>query len=62
VPDSAREEWPRGGDKMYTFLTCHGCHRRAYGSTDAIRRRPPGYLRLSPRGRAGTRCATWRTA
>jgi len=37
VPDSAREEWPRGGDKMYTLLTCHGCNRRVYGSTDAIR-------------------------
>jgi hypothetical protein len=37
VPDSAREEWPRGGDKMFTYLTCPGCDRRVYGSTDAIR-------------------------
>jgi hypothetical protein len=36
VPDRAREEWPRGGDKMFTYLTCHGCDRRVYGSTDAI--------------------------
>ena len=39
VPDSAREEWPRGGDKMYTLLTCPGCNRRVYGSTDAIQER-----------------------
>ncbi len=39
VPDKAREEWPRGGDKMYTHLTCHGCNRRVYGSTDAIQER-----------------------
>jgi hypothetical protein len=39
VPDGAREEWPRGGDKMYTLLTCHGCNRRVYGSTDAIQER-----------------------
>jgi hypothetical protein len=39
VPDRAREEWPRGGDKMYTHLTCNGCNRRVYGSTDAIRER-----------------------
>jgi hypothetical protein len=39
VPDRAREEWPRGGDKMYTLLTCHSCNRRVYGSTDAIRER-----------------------
>lgn len=39
VPYRAREEWPRGGDKMYTFLTCHGCNRRVYGSTDAIHER-----------------------
>jgi hypothetical protein len=37
VPDRGREEWPRGGDNMYTFLTCQGCNRRVYGSTDAIR-------------------------
>jgi hypothetical protein len=37
VPDRAREEWPRGGDKMFTYLTCPGCDRRVYGSTDAIR-------------------------
>jgi hypothetical protein len=36
VPGRTHEEWPRGGDKMYTFLTCHGCNRRVYGSTDAI--------------------------
>ena len=36
LPDTAREEWPRGGDKMYTYLTCHGCNRRIYGSTEAI--------------------------
>jgi ABC-type xylose transport system substrate-binding protein len=36
VPDRAREEWPRGGDKMYTLLTCPGCNRRVYGATDAI--------------------------
>jgi hypothetical protein len=63
VPDRAREEWPRGGDKMYTLLTCHGCNRRVYGSTDAIQETATlGCLRLSPRGRADTRCATWRTA
>ena len=39
LPDGAREEWPRGGDKMYTLLTCHGCNRRVYGSTEAIRER-----------------------
>ena len=39
VPDRAREEWPRGGDKMFTLLTCHGCNRRVYGSTDAIQER-----------------------
>jgi hypothetical protein len=39
VPDREREEWPRGGDKMYTLLTCHGCNRRVYGSTDAIQER-----------------------
>ena len=39
VPDREREEWPRGGDKMYTFLTCPGCNRRVYGSTDAIQER-----------------------
>ena len=37
VAGTEREEWPRGGDKMYTHLTCHGCNRRVYGSTDAIR-------------------------
>ena len=39
VPDRAREEWPRGGDKMYTHLTCHSCNRRVYGPTDAIQER-----------------------
>jgi hypothetical protein len=39
VPDSTREEWPRGGDKMFTYLTCPGCDRRVYGSTDSIRER-----------------------
>jgi hypothetical protein len=39
VADSAHEEWPRGGDKMFTYLTCPGCDRRVYGSTDAIRER-----------------------
>jgi hypothetical protein len=39
VPDREREEWPRGGDKMYTHLTCHACDRRVYGSTDAIQER-----------------------
>jgi hypothetical protein len=39
LPDKAREEWPRVGDKMYTHLTCPGCNRRVYGSTDAIRER-----------------------
>jgi hypothetical protein len=39
VPDRGREEWPRGGDKMFTYLTCPGCDRRVYGSTDAIRER-----------------------
>ena len=28
LPDGAREEWPRGGDSMYTHLTCPGCNRR----------------------------------
>jgi hypothetical protein len=36
LPDTAREEWPRGGDKLYTHLTCHSCNRRIYGSTEAI--------------------------
>ena len=36
-PDTEREEWPRGGDKMYTHLTCPGCNRRIYGSTEAIK-------------------------
>ena len=39
LPDTACEEWPRGGDKMFTYLTCPGCNRRVYGSTDAIRER-----------------------
>ena len=39
VPDRAPEEWPRGGDTMYTHLTCPGCNRRVYGSTDTIRER-----------------------
>jgi hypothetical protein len=39
VADTAREEWPRGGDTMFTYVTCPGCHRRVYGSTDAIRER-----------------------
>jgi hypothetical protein len=39
VPDKAPEEWPRGGDTMFTYLTCPGCDRRVYGSTDAIRER-----------------------
>ena len=39
VPDRAREEWPRGGDRVYTLLFCHGCDRRVYGSTDAIQER-----------------------
>jgi hypothetical protein len=39
VPDGAREGWPRGGDSMYTYLTCPGCHRRVYGSTEAIQER-----------------------
>jgi hypothetical protein len=39
IADTAREEWPRGGDKMFTYLTCPGCDRRVYGSTDAIRER-----------------------
>jgi hypothetical protein len=39
VADSTREEWPRGGDKMFTYLTCPGCDRRVYGSTDSIRER-----------------------
>jgi hypothetical protein len=39
VADTAREEWPRGGDTMFTHLTCPGCDRRVYGSTDAIRER-----------------------
>ena len=30
-PDTEREEWPRGGDKLYTHLTCPGCNRRIYG-------------------------------
>ena len=36
LPDREREEWPRGGDKLYTHLTCPGCNRRIYGSTEAI--------------------------
>jgi hypothetical protein len=39
VPNRAREEWPRGGDNVYTLLFCRGCDRRVYGSTDAIRER-----------------------
>jgi hypothetical protein len=39
VPDRAREEWPRGGDRVYTLLFCRGCDRRVYGSTDAIQER-----------------------
>lgn len=37
VPDSALEEWPRERENMFTYLTCPGCRRRVYGSTDAIR-------------------------
>ncbi len=36
LPDTAREEWPRGGDTLYTHLICPGCKRRIYGSTAAI--------------------------
>ena len=36
LPGMAREVWPRGGDTMYTYLTCHGCNRRIYGSTEAM--------------------------
>jgi hypothetical protein len=39
LPDGAHEEWPRGGDRMYTYLTCPGCSRRIYGSTEAIQER-----------------------
>jgi hypothetical protein len=37
LAERAREEWPRGGDKLYTHLTCPGCNRRIYGSTEAIK-------------------------
>jgi hypothetical protein len=33
---AAREEWPRGGDKMFTYVTCPDCGRRVYGSTESI--------------------------
>jgi hypothetical protein len=36
LPDTVREDWPRGGDTMYTHLTCQDCSRRIYGSTEAI--------------------------
>jgi hypothetical protein len=62
VAGTAREEWPRGVDKMYTHLTCQGCNRRVYGSTNAIQERVTWCLRMSPSGRVDTRCATWRTA
>ena len=62
VPDRAREEWPRSGDRVYTLLFCRGCDRRLYGSTDAIQRGPVGRLRVSPSRSADTRCATSRTA
>lgn len=39
LPDGAPEQWPRGGDSMYTYLTCPACHRRIYGSTEAIKER-----------------------
>jgi hypothetical protein len=39
VADAAREDWPRGGDTMFTYLTCPSCGRRVYGSTDTIRER-----------------------
>jgi hypothetical protein len=37
VADTAREEWPRAGDTMFTYVTCPDCNRRVYGATDAIR-------------------------
>lgn len=37
LPDTAREEWPREGDTLYTHLTCPGCNRHIYGSTEAIK-------------------------
>ena len=38
LPDTAREEWPREGDTLYTHLTCPGCdNRHVYGSTEAIK-------------------------
>jgi hypothetical protein len=37
LADTAPEEWPRGGDSMFTYLTCQDCNRRIYGSTEAIR-------------------------
>jgi hypothetical protein len=52
VPDMAREEWPRGGDKMYTFLTCHGCNRRVYGSTDAIQETATWLSEIESEGKA----------
>jgi len=39
LPDRARGEWPRGGDRVYTLLFCRGCDRRVYGSTHAIQKR-----------------------
>ena len=39
LADVPGEEWPRGGDSMFTYLTCPGCGRRVYGSTDTIRER-----------------------
>jgi hypothetical protein len=62
VPDRGREEWPRGGDNMYTLLTCHGCNRRFMDRRTRSGRGPLGSLRLSPSGSADTRCATLRTA
>jgi hypothetical protein len=55
LPDTAREEWPRGGDKMYTHLTCQGCNRRIYGSTEAIQEKA-AWLSDSASERQGKHC------
>ena len=58
VADTAREEWPRGGDKMFTYLTCPAAIAGFMDRRTRSGRGPLGCLKVSPSRRADTRCAT----
>jgi len=51
-----------GGDKLYTHLTCPGCNRRIYGSTEAINEKATWLSDSESGSEGGTRCASSRTA